>query len=384
MNVEQIEKCCGCGLCKYKCPKNAISYLTNDSGFIIPKINKNLCIDCEICYKNCTQIILLNNERKFEQKYYAFQTCDIDLYKKSSSGGLFGSIANIYLEKNGVVYGCSISNNNSLVLKRIDKKEFLDSLFGSKYGQSYENNIFPQVKSDLENGKKVLVCALPCQINGLKSYLGKSYENLLLMDFVCHGVPSFEFFKTYFNYLEKSKQIKIQSINFRAKKAIPWGYELKVEYRDGKKTKSFLKPYFFDAYFASFAEGKNLNKSCYDCRFSTFDRIADLTIGDFWKISKSIANQFPNPAISMVMVNSEKGDSILSLLKENGHFVIESDKKAIEVANPELISKSVKSQNDNNFYKGFKENAFMFIKKIPKNINIMALFKYQIKKYIRK
>ena len=383
MNVKLIDNCCGCGLCKYKCPKEAINYSFNEAGFIIPVIDYKKCVDCGRCYKNCTQIISFDSDKVFDQKYYAFQTCDYDLYKKSSSGGVFGTVAKIILKNKGIVYGCAKSNNNSLVLTRINNIDEIENLQGSKYGQSYENGTFYQIKNDLEKDKIVLVCALPCQIKAIKTFLQKDYENLLLMDFVCHGVPSFLFFKDYLNYLEISNHWKIKSVNFRAKKAIPWGYEFELIGQKKSKHINFSKPYFLDRYFESFAKGENLNRTCYNCRFKSFKRVSDITIGDFWKIDKSFAEKFPFPAISMIMVNSKKGEKILSDLKCNNHFIVEVDKKSIENANPELVSKKNTIVINQSFYEGYKDNPFMFISNLKIQKHPIAYIKYKIKKTFR-
>ena len=40
----------------------------------------------------------------------------------------------------------------------------------------------------LKEGKKVLVCGLPCQIAALKAFLRKDYENLILVDLICRYI----------------------------------------------------------------------------------------------------------------------------------------------------------------------------------------------------
>ena len=63
-------------------------------------------------------------------------------------------------------------------------------LRNSKYIQSNLVGIFQDVKCNLERGRTVCFSGTPCQIEGLQCYLQKEYDNLLLVDVVCHGVAS--------------------------------------------------------------------------------------------------------------------------------------------------------------------------------------------------
>lgn len=52
---------------------------------------------------------------------------------------------------------------------------------GSKYVQSDLEGIFRQVKNDLMAGFNVLFSGTPCQIAGLKSYIGKKSERIFIL-----------------------------------------------------------------------------------------------------------------------------------------------------------------------------------------------------------
>ena len=60
---------------------------------------------------------------------------------------------------------------------RVDKLAELERLQGSKYVQSDIAFSFRRAKEDLEAGKYVLFSGTPCQIGGLKAYLGKEYNS---------------------------------------------------------------------------------------------------------------------------------------------------------------------------------------------------------------
>lgn len=80
------EKCIGCGACKNICPQGAIEMVTNNEGFLYPKINLKKCVNCGLCRKVCCR----NNEiekNKSLIKCYAAKSLDKDILSKSSSGG---------------------------------------------------------------------------------------------------------------------------------------------------------------------------------------------------------------------------------------------------------------------------------------------------------
>ena len=56
-------------------------------------------------------------------------------------------------------------------------------MMGSKYVQSSTENIFGNVKKDVEAGKKVLFTGTPCQIAAIKSFLKKDYIQALAYGF---------------------------------------------------------------------------------------------------------------------------------------------------------------------------------------------------------
>ena len=56
---------------------------------------------------------------------------------------------------------------------------------------------FKRVKDVLTAGVPVLFSGTPCQVTGLKAYLGKDYDNLITVDIFCSNAPSAGFFKKY-------------------------------------------------------------------------------------------------------------------------------------------------------------------------------------------
>lgn len=65
--------------------------------------------------------------------------------------------------------------------------------------------------------KLVLFSGTGCQVNGLKSFLGKEYENLICVDVICHGAPSPALWRKYAEHQEQKIGGKLKGINFRCK-----------------------------------------------------------------------------------------------------------------------------------------------------------------------
>lgn len=190
--VVEYKDCCGCGVCHEACPKNAISMVADECGYIYAKIDNNLCIDCGKCKGVCPA--LKNDcEVEFEKRAYAATSLD-ESTKKSASGGMFALFAKKVLVEGGIVFGTEMNESFDVQVIGIESEEDLPKLQGSKYVQSNMLPAFKQIKEALKT-RKVLFCGTPCQVSALKNYIGKERENLILVDLVCHGVPNNQMFK---------------------------------------------------------------------------------------------------------------------------------------------------------------------------------------------
>lgn len=216
-NINKIshKECTGCSACLNSCVKKAISFEPDCEGFLYPNVDNNLCVECGMCNKVCQAIEKINFQSPIE--CYAAQNQNHEDLLKSSSGGMFLVFAKEILNNGGYVSGCILTEN--FVAKHIVTND-LDEVYkmcGSKYVQSDLNNCFSQIKQLLTENKIVLFVGTPCQVSGLKLFLKKEYENLITLDFVCHGVPSPLLLKKYITEFEK-KGVKIIDFKFRDKK----------------------------------------------------------------------------------------------------------------------------------------------------------------------
>lgn len=313
MEIVERAKCCGCTACYSSCPTNAIKMSDDKEGFKYPIINETACIRCNKCKAVCPVLHIdsLNNPYG---KTYAAVNRDIDIRLESSSGGIFDSIAKSVLQSNGVVYGVALDEHFDAFVFGIDDVLDLKRIRGSKYLQAEIGEAYRNLKSDLLCGRTVLFVGTPCQVAGLRRYLGKEYENLILVDLICHGVPSAKLFKQYLSCLEEKYRSTIKSINFRSKKYGWNNYGLRIQFANNKK---YNKPNQADPWMLSFNANVMLRKSCYGCQFRSKGRVSDLTLGDLWGVDIVAPELNDNRGVSLVIEQSPKGVDIIKRIKED-------------------------------------------------------------------
>lgn len=298
-------KCTGCAACQDVCPFGAITIRENSDGFFYPQIDDSKCKNCQLCHGVCP----LNNEKvnnAMNPKCYAVWAKK-DIRSKCSSGGVYGAIANKFIEKGQYISGAVWDGIDKVKHIVTNKRADLEKIIGSKYLQSNTTDCYKQIKRLLSNGKEVLFCGTPCQVAGLNSFIGYN-NNLYTMDLVCHGVPSSKFFR---KYLKNYPGIK--SINFRDKTKFGWSTGINVEFENGNK---FYKKHDVDTFYKAFLPLLVERKSCETCRYSSLPRQGDITIGDFWGIENYNKKFDDRNGTSVVLINSKKGAKLLKLYKK--------------------------------------------------------------------
>ena len=313
---EAKEDCCGCGACVNCCPKQAISMEEDELGFLYPKINESLCINCNQCKRVCAFQNITVDHTPLET--FAAVSCDRKLAAKSASGGIFATLAKQVLEAGGVVCGAVFAEDWRVQHILIDDVEQLEKLQGSKYTQSDTGKTFLETRQALQAGKKVLYSGTPCQIAGLYGFLGKEDENLLTVDIICHGVPSNQMLLAYLKHMEQEEHGEVVSFTFRDKK-IGWGINGSVDLMSNGKIKHKKLWQSASSYLYYFSKGWVYRENCYRCKYACSHRPADLTIGDYWGIEKVHPEYLKNgwdesEGISVIIVNTEKGQTYLKQL----------------------------------------------------------------------
>lgn len=384
MKIEDIlgNKCTGCSSCYNICPKDCISMEYNYEGFLYPQTNLDKCIECRLCEKVCP--VIQSKEEKIEkqnieeQKSFAGWSLDDSERSRSSSGGVFSLIAKYVLENNGYVFGACINEHYEVIHIGVNKVEELKKLQGSKYVQSKIGTVYKQVKEKLQLNVPVLFIGTPCQVAGLKGYLLKEYDNLYLIDFICHGVPSNKVLKRYIDYQVKkySSKIRYSTINFRNKKYGWNNFSMSFDFENKEK---YIYPNKEDMFFKIFLSDIALRKSCYQCKNKSVNKYSDLTLGDYWGIEE-LDNEFfnlsENKCITTIIVHSNKGEYILDKIKENS-VLKEVNFNDIIKYNPSYYKSPDMHRERKDFYN--KIDKYDIEKLLKKTIEKNVLFKIKDK-----
>lgn len=305
-NAVRKHCCTGCGACFGICPQKCIEMKPDDEGFLFPHVNEHECIACGACVQRCPSL-KSENGRNEPREVVAAVWNNTDRIK-SASGGIAAMIAEKTVSmRKGHVYGCAFDENIVARHIGVSRIEDLWKFQGSKYVQSQLGDVFSQVKRDLQDGVNVTFIGTPCQVQGLKAFLGKDYEGLICVDLICHGTPSPMLFSAYINYLE-ARVGKIRSYRFRNKDRYSRdGY--RAWYRAARK-----RPYKADAlcdpYFAAFSRCEAFRLSCYQCPYANVSRCGDITLGDSASIQQERKDFHPNDAVSAVLINTKAGQRL--------------------------------------------------------------------------
>lgn len=306
--LSDVKDCCGCTACASICAHDAIMMEPDALGFLYPRVDESKCVDCGLCEKVCQFNDNYDHSLNFQEPMaFAARHKNIQEVMKSRSGAAFVAISDIILEQGGVVYGAGYKDHFRVAHKRAITKEERDEFRGSKYVQSDLTGVFRQVKDDLINGLTVLFSGTPCQTSGLNAFVGKKLrQNLVLVDIVCHGVPSPYLWRDYLAFIEEKEGDTISMIYFRDKEMFGWKAHreaYKFENRCGKK------PFMTFTYL--FYKHIMLRHSCGVCHFSNTIRPSDITLADFWGWEENVPGMNDDDkGISLVLLNNEKGKKI--------------------------------------------------------------------------
>lgn len=375
IKITDKDSCTGCTACKSICPKDAIEMVKDEEGFLYPKVDTKKCIECGKCKKVCP--VLNKKNIKKDQTGYVLNNKNTDIRADSTSGGAFTPIAEYVLEKNGVVFGACFNEDFKVVHTYIENKNDLSKFRGSKYVQSFLGDSFIEAKEFLDKGRYVCFSGTPCQIEGLKNFLNKDYENLITVDLMCHAVPSPLVWEKYLDYIKsiKLKNEKIEKILFRDKSKYGFKYSTMTiksknyEYFNGVETDPYLRAFFGDL---------SDRPSCYDCAFKKLYHESDFTIWDCFIAENFDKKLDDDKGTSRVLVNSNKGKIVFDKIKD------EFDYTEINVKE---LTKDVKEMYNSVSFPSRREKFFDDINKMEEeeffNLNFPNTLKIRLEKYAR-
>ena len=378
ISIKQKEKCNGCSACFNICPKRAITMQSDMEGFLYPYVDKEKCINCDLCIKVCP--IEKDNKNIVNNiEAIACKNKKENIRKESSSGGVFTALCEEVISKNGVVFGAAYDDKLNVHHCYVETIEDCSKFRGSKYVQSKIGETFKEVKEFLLQDKMVLFSGTPCQIAGLYSYLGREYDNLILVDIACHGVPSPLVFKKYLESLENKNGSKVNNVSFRDKKTGWKRYSFKVSYDD--KTTSEIA--YDNIYMKGFLSDIYLRPSCYECKFKKPITYADLTLADYWGIDNIHPKFDDDKGTSLVLINTFKGKKCINNILNKLDYINTEYEQAIKY-NPSIVNAS--NFKDINKRKKFfdkltSKNVENLIDKYTKHTLIKKVI-YKLKKII--
>ncbi len=301
--------CTACFACVNACPKNCIHMAVGKNGAIYPEVDESICIDCKICKKSCPSI----NRVAFAtpQKVYAAYSKDEETHILSTSGGVCYEICKNFLN-DGAVYACAVNDDLSLSFIKCKTVDDLNKTRGSKYFHAHIGNTYKKIKTDLTNGENILFVGTPCQVAGLKFFLGREYENLFMIDIVCHGAPDEAVFKAYSRFELKGDFEKAKFVSFRDKN------EYIIKYFDENGCIIKQIPQRQSHYLTAFLDGVCQRENCYTCKYAQPQRVGDISLGDFWGLGEEIPFEYKtNNGTNVVLQNTKKGEDLLCRVKQN-------------------------------------------------------------------
>ncbi len=351
IKISRLENCCGCTACAQACPKHCITLQQSREGFVYPAVDETSCVDCGKCKLVCP--VLHHDEGNKPITILAEKNKDERIRKTSSSGGVFYELAKAFIHDGGVVYGCALDDNMVARHIRVDAEQELVKLQSSKYVQSDMGQTMHDIKKLLDSGESVMFSGTPCQTAGLRNYLQKDYQNLFVIDVLCHGVPSPKLFADYLEILGEKFGGKPVSVNFRNKQRGWKRLYMEVCFDNGKRHYIYSG---YDRYEGMFLNNISLRPSCYECKFTSAFRYGDITLGDFWGIGKIHPEWDDDRGISVVMLNTPKGITAYEQIADK----FEGREEAfdtVKAGQRTLYAPTPKNPKHDAFYKSYVENG---------------------------
>ena len=346
-------ECTGCGACVSICPRKAITMCPDEEGFLYPVVDQALCISCDLCEKRCP---VGHEHPEHDVKMLGAQHVDCEVRRQSSSGGVFTALARNMIDRGGAVFGAVFDENLRVEhVGAIDEAEF-SAMRGSKYVQSDASEGIANAVALLSRGMSVLFSGTPCQVDGmLAAVKKKDKDNLLTVDFVCHGVPSPGVFAAYLKEIEKKHGQRVVAYMFRDKRLGWKNFSAVATLEDGTEVTGTQtdEPYLY-----GFLQNLYLRPSCGQCGALRGKRHAsDITIADFWGSQEICPDRDDDTGLSLVLINTPKGEKAM---KEIGAQLttFTADTERMRRYNPSIEVPAVMHKKRSAFFRFYQKHGF--------------------------
>ena len=313
MNISQISDICtGCGSCAAICPSAAIRMQPDAQGFLRPAVDAASCTDCGLCADKCPASA--PPQVSLHTGFLTGYANDEAIMPTSSSGAIFPVLASEILRRGGIVFGAAFDQSFDVVHTAAESEAELTALCSSKYVQSsISADLYAQVKAALTAGRWVYFSGMPCQVAGLKSYLGREYDTLITQDTACHSVPSPAVWRDYRSTLETRNGGKLTAFSFRNKTAGWEKYYICAKFENGGE---FSQPAAKNPYQRGFLKGLYSRSSCFSCKFKGIERCSDITLADYWGVRDIQPEAYHPQGTSLILLHSERGCALLESCKD--------------------------------------------------------------------
>lgn len=288
--VCDANKCNGCMACLAVCPRKCIT-IRDDIYNYNAVIDQTACINCNACERVCPNLSVQQKVKPYKwEQGWSYS----DARRNAASGGIASEIIRAFISSGGYVASC-LFRNGEFVFDITNDLDTAKCFAGSKYVKSNPEGIYEKIKDRLKS-HKVLFIGLPCQVAALKNYI-KAQDNLYTIDLICHGTPS----PKVLSYYLKEHGIDINSVDdirFRNHNS----FQLASDY-------AVFNPEGVDDYLLSFLSTSIYTENCYSCKYASFERISDMTLGDSWGtvFTDEIAE-----GVSLILIQTQKGEDLIT------------------------------------------------------------------------
>jgi len=323
--------CTGCMACSDVCNVDAISLALKNNHYY-PSVDSAKCVECGRCVKACPILTPVQKNEVVRMHAYGGWAKDAQMRHNAASGGAFAALATSFCrmhEGEVAIYGAALRDDNRVEHQRISSAGEIPLLMNSKYIQSITQGVYRKVLEDIRQGLWVMFSGTPCQIAGLYGFLGKKrdYEKLVTIELICHGIPGFEALDIHLQQSNSSRIISFRNKDMGQGKALRTTIEKNGKHYTFRSRKE-------DTFHSIFSGWMIDRLSCSNCQYSSLNRVADITIADFWGGAPCEADY--KEGVSLIIANNGKADNYVR--NSSDLYIYESTLKKAVNSNPNLYN----------------------------------------------